>query len=111
MKFASDQQKELFQALEHCGEMVFACGSKGISANLVGKFTVRQNHKGEDQLNVDDGTHHVHIDWSRVKQVKIGSFHDEGLLTFLDGEETLFRLYLLSGPFPASVEKLTGNLI
>jgi hypothetical protein len=42
MKSISPKQAELFEALEKCGEMVFACGPRGISANLVGQFVVRK---------------------------------------------------------------------
>ena len=109
--FASNKQRLLFKELESAGEMVFACGSSGISANIVGEFKVRKNKHAEDQLDMGDGTNHVHIDWSRVKQCKVGSFHGEGVLTFLDGNEVLFHLYRMNGPYSESVIENTGDLV
>lgn len=111
MKTMLVKQRELFKALENCGEMVFACGPKGISVNLVGTFSIRQHNRGEDQLDVGDGTDHVHIDWSRPKRVEVGDFHGEGLLSFFDENELLFKLYRMAGPFPKSVSLLEGNLV
>jgi hypothetical protein len=111
MRFASPKQKELFDAIAESGELVFACGPKGLSANLVGKFSVQKNHKNEDQLNVDDGTHHVHVDWANVKRFEVGEFHGEGMLTFFDDEKTLFKFYRIEGPFSSAVENLAGPLI
>jgi hypothetical protein len=111
MKSISPKQAELFEALEKCGEMVFACGPRGISANLVGQFVVKKNHLGDDQLDVDDGTHHVHVDWLRVKRVELSDFHGEGLLTFFDGTDALLKLYRMEGPFPKVIESFVGNLI
>ncbi len=109
--FISDVQKLLFQKIESSGELVFACGPKGISANLVGEFKIQKNHHGEDQLDVNDGTHHVHIDWSRVKRFEYADFHGEGMLTFFDCEEPLFRLYRMEGPFPDEIKSMAGSLI
>lgn len=111
MKFASNKQIELFRSLENCGEMVLACGPKGISVNLVGNFSVSRNSRQEDQLNVGDGTNHVHIEWDQLERVVVGNFHGEGLLTFFKGEEVLFKLYRMDGPFPNSIETLAGRLI
>lgn len=83
--------------------MVFTCGPKGITANLVGKFSVQKNNHQEDQLNVGDGTDHVHIEWDRVKRFEVGIFHGEGVLTFFDGVEPLFKLYRTEGPFSKSI--------
>jgi hypothetical protein len=85
MKSISPKQAELFEALEKCGEMVFACGPRGISANLVGQFVVKKNH--------------------------LGDFHGEGLLTFFDGTDALLKLYRMEGPFPKVIESFVGNLI
>ena len=90
--------------------MVFACGPKGISANLVGLFAVRVNEKGDDQLDVGDGTNHVHVDWARVRRVEVGTFHGEGLLSFFDGADQMFKFYSLEGPFPNSVENFSRSL-
>jgi hypothetical protein len=109
--FASEKQKSLFRQLENEGELVFAGGPKGAVANLVGSFTVRRNHHDEDQLDVGDGTCHVHIDWARVKRCEAGDFHGEGLLTFFDGDEPLFRLYRMEGPYSTDTARLVGQLI
>jgi len=109
--FVSDKQKKLFSTLESCGELVFACGSRGAVANLVGVFKVRKNDHGDDQLDVGDGACHVHIDWARMKRVALGEFHGEGVLSFYDGEECLFKLYRMAGPFSSEIEGLLGDLI
>ena len=96
-------------ALFKCGELILAIGPKGISANLVGKFCIKA-YGNEDRIDLEDGTNHVHIDWTRVKRVEVGSFHGEGMLTFFDGDDTLFKLYLPSGPFPKDVESLAKQL-
>ncbi|MBT4761387.1 MAG: hypothetical protein HOO06_06785 [Bdellovibrionaceae bacterium] len=110
MKFNSNKQKELFNAIEGSGMQVFSCGPKGVSANLVGKFTIRKNHKGEDQLDVDDGTNHVHIDWTLVTRFEVGEFHGEGMLTFFNNELSLFKFYRLEGPYSNSIDELSGSL-
>lgn len=106
----SELQARLFAALTECGELIFACGHDGISANIVGEFYI-QHVNGEDRLAVDDGTHHVHIDWSRVRRVVVGEFHGEGMLTFLDGDVALFKLYRPAGPYPPDVAEFAGALI
>ncbi len=108
--FVSESQRLLFQRLESAGELVFACGPKGAVANIVGQFKVRKNHHGEDQLDMGDGTNHVHIDWSRIKRLEVGDFHGEGMLTFLDGDELLFRLYRMGGPYPEEIMIMAGQL-
>lgn len=109
--FVSEKQKQLFNQLESEGELVFAGGPRGAVANLVGSFVVRRNHHDEDQLDVGDGTCHVHLDWSRVKKFEVGVFHGEGLLTFFDGEEVLFHLYRMDGPYSQAVASMANQLI
>ncbi len=109
--FASEKQRKLFAAVENCGELVFAAGPRGAVANLVGVFYVRTNERGDDQLDVGDGVHHVHLDWARLQRVEAGEFHGEGMLSFFDGSECLFKLYRMEGAWPADVIALTGNLI
>ena len=109
--FVSEKQKDLFEKLSGCGELIFATGSKICVANLVSQFSVNRNHHNEDQLDVDDGTHHVHIDWSHIKRCEIGDFHGEGMLSFFDGETPIFRLYRGDGPYPLEIEKLAGLLV
>ncbi|MCH8987106.1 hypothetical protein IIA94_02985 [Patescibacteria group bacterium] len=85
--FKSDKQKELFEVLSRCGELIFACGKEGVSANIVGEFIVKRYDNDEDRLDMGDGTNHVHIDWNKITKVEMGSFHgeghEEGMLTFL----------------------------
>ncbi|MNL14836.1 hypothetical protein D3C87_1357960 [compost metagenome] len=109
--FTSEKQKELFALLESSGELVFACGPKGAVANLVGHFKVRKSHHNEDQLDVGDGTCHVHIDWSRVKRFEVGEFHGEGMLTFYDGDEYLFRFYRMEGPFSEAIHRMSESTL
>ena len=108
--FISEKQKHLFKQLETEGELVFAVGPKGAVANLVGVFTVRRNRHDEDQLDVGDGTCHVHLDWSRIKKIKISELHGEGLLIFFDGDEALFRLYRMEGPYSSAISDLAMSL-
>ncbi|AZZ37048.1 hypothetical protein CIK05_09665 [Bdellovibrio sp. qaytius] len=109
--FISEKQKLLFKQLEAEGELVFAVGPRGAVANLVGRFVVRRNHHDEDQLDVGDGTCHVHLDWSRIKKFEASDFHGEGLLTFFDGDAILFRLYRMEGPYSQIVVSMAGQLI
>ena len=110
--FKSKKQEALFQAIEKAGKLIFACGKKGVAANLVGNFKVRKNSCGDDQLDVDEGTCHVHIDWNVVHHVEIGQRHSEGTLTFYNDEnESLFRLYRMEGPFEDHFKNLCGLLI
>ena len=106
----SKKQEALFAALPEQGTLIFAAGPRGISANIVGQFSV-QRRDSEDLLCMGDGTHHVHIDWSRIQEVQIGDFHGEGVLTFFDGEETLFRLYRPQGSFTEALTRATGSLL
>ena len=103
-RIASSHQRTLFDALNRCGELILAVGPEGISANLVGTLRVRR-HGVEDVLDVDDGKHHVHIDWRRMKEVEVGVHDGEGLLTFYDGTDALFRLYRPEGPYPSEVTR------
>ena len=110
--FVSKKQEILFKAIEKSGKLIFACGKEGVSANLVGNFKVRKNSRSDDQLNVDDGTHHVHIDWNTIHHVKIGTHHSEGILTFYNNHnESLFKLYRIEGPFEDHFKNLCGVLI
>ena len=102
---ASAPQRAFFDVLARCGKLIVAIGPQGISANLVGTLRLRR-HGLDDLLDVDDGTHHVHVDWSRVKRVEIGASGGEGLITLHDGAEALFRIYRSEGPYPAAVSRL-----
>ena len=108
--FRSDKQRDLFKALEKCGELIFACGPNGVSANIVGSFRVlRRGH--EDRLEMGDGAQHADIDWSRITQVEVSECSGEGMLTFSDGNDLLFRLYRPAGLFPSAVQTFAGSLI
>ena len=102
---ASPAQAALFEALAGCGTIIVATGPPGVSANLVGAVHLRR-HGGDDLLDVDDGTHHVHLDWSRLRKAEVSTHRGEGLLTLGDGGEPLLRLYRMRGPYPASLEAL-----
>ena len=106
----SAKQKLVFQILENIGELILACGPKGISVNLCGRFAVRKNHLGDDQLDCGDGTQHLHIEWSRVKSFELGDFNGEGMITFFDGNETLFKFYHPAGPLPATLSDMSKDL-
>jgi len=103
-------QRALFEAVGRSGKLIFSTGGDTISANLVGVFTVRRHGK-EDRLDVDDGTHHVHVKWHRVARAEIGTSGGEGLLTFWNGNDLLFELFRPAGSFPAEVEALVGELM
>ncbi|MDF1663662.1 MAG: hypothetical protein P1V97_17975 [Planctomycetota bacterium] len=109
-RIVSNKQRQLFKALEHEGTLIFAAGPKGISANIVGEFQVR-SLDSEDRLCMGDGTNHIHIDWSRIKAAEIGDFHGEGMLTFYDGDEVLFRLYKPAGPYRKELQDSSGALL
>lgn len=102
-------QEALFEEVANAGELIFAAGPKGITANIVGEFYVKA-HEDEVRLQVGDGKQHVHVDWSRVSRVEVGQHHGEGMLTFFDADERLFRLYRPAGPFGARVQELAGDL-
>ena len=77
-------------------------------ANLVGRFQIRR-HKTDDIIDVGDGTDHVHIDWRRIKRFTVGDFHGEGMLSFFDGDECLFRFYNPAGPFSSEISALADT--
>ncbi len=110
MALASAAQQRLFDAVCACGKLIFACGVEGVSANLVGRFSI-ERYGNEDRLDVGDGEQHVHIDWSQVQQVHVDTFMGEGRLLFLtsDGRE-LFKIYCPEGPFPEQVAELGASL-
>jgi hypothetical protein len=109
-KMQSKKQKQLFDAIAKCGTLIFEAGPPGIDANIVGTFEVR-NCGDEDRLEMGDGTNHVHVDWKRVQSVEMGSYHNEGMLTFLDRSEVLFRFYKISGQWPTEIKALIGTLL
>ena len=104
-RIASAPQQRLFDALARCGELFLAVGPHGITANFAGTLRIRR-HGLEDMLDVDDGKSHVHVDWSRLKRAEAEVRGAEGLLTFYDGTEPLFRVYRQAGPYPAEVARL-----
>lgn len=109
-KILSDKQKKLFEAIAKNGTLIFETGPQGIDANIVGTFEVRRSGN-EDRLEMGDGTNHIHIDWKRVRSVEIDSYGNEGMLKFMDGEETLFHLYKISGQWSAAIKALVGDLL
>lgn len=112
MSFQSKKQAELFNEIAKCGDLLFACGPKGVSANIYGSFSVVRAGEKEDRLDMGNGTQHVHIDWSRIKRVEVKELGGEGILTFFDKEESLFKLYRFSGPFSDAIARRNGiNLL
>lgn len=109
-RILSESQRRFFKLLPEQGTLIFAAGPRGISANIVGEFSVKSLER-EDLLCMGDGTNHIHIDWSRIQYVEAGLFHGEGMLTFRDGDEVLFRLYRPSGPFSKALESIAGELL
>jgi hypothetical protein len=110
MNFVSNRQRLLFEKLESAGELVFACGDNGISANIVGEFKVRKNKAGEDQLDMGDGKNHIHIDWTKVERFEVDCIHGEGRLTFLNQNQTLFCLYRMEGPYSNEINNIPREL-
>lgn len=105
------KQTDLFKVLSRSGVLVFACGPKGISANIVGEFSIQYfpSHN-EHRLIMGNGDQHIHVDWSRVKFVEYSISHGEGILTFKDSEEVLFKLYRMDGDYSDEVKVLLGSL-
>ena len=111
MNSCNHKQKKLFELIVQNDDLVFACGPKGISANLVGKFSIVNKSK-EDLLNVGDGTNHVHINWKIVNRFEVGVIDGEGVLTFFDAKDNrLFKLYKMSEAYSDDIKSLEGNLI
>jgi hypothetical protein len=110
-KFVSEQQRLLFAEVALAGDLIFACGPRGISANIVGSFSVRTNHHGDDQLDMGDGSQHVHVDWSRIKRLELTESRGEGVLNFFDGDELMFKLYRINGFYSSAVSGFAGALV
>jgi hypothetical protein len=104
-EFVSKRQKELFAEIAKSGELVFACGPSGISANIVGEFNVRHYpEKNEHRIEMGDGEQHVHVNWERVKTVEYSLFHGEGVLTFKDGGRLIKLIHRPSVKFFAKIK-------
>ena len=101
--------RALLDAACRSGDLILACGPEGVSANLVGRVAVVR-HGAEDRLDVDDGTHHVHMDWARVTRVEVGTSDGEGLLVLHGLSGPLLKLYRPEGPYPAEVGVLANAL-
>lgn len=106
----SERQRRLFQALEAEGTLLLCAGPDGISADINGSFAI-QRWKDEDVFCMGDGTHHVHIDWSRLSIAELGFSGGQGMLRFKDGERDLFQLYRKDGPYSAHIAALAGHLL
>ena len=106
----TQQQSALFAALSACGEHIMAIGHPGISANLVGKISVSR-YADEDRLDINEGTHHVHIDWRRIQRCEFGVMGFEGTVTFFDEDMPLFKLFRVEGDYPEAVKKFGGVLL
>jgi len=112
--FVSEKQRVLFDAISRAGDLIFAAGPTGISANVCGPFKVTR-YGDEDRLEMGDGNFHVHVDWRRVKNANATVVQiegrQEGVIEFSDGSEKLFRFYRQTGPFADSVNSLVGELL
>ena len=106
----TQKQSDLFAALSACGEHIIAIGHPGISANLVGKISVNR-YVDEDRLDINEGTHHVHIDWCRLQRCEFGFTGLEGTVTFFDEDTPLFKLFRVEGDYPEVVKKFEGVLL
>jgi hypothetical protein len=107
MARATENQKSFMQKVFAESSLIFASGPSGISVNLVGAFRLTSDGR-EDRIDVGDGTDHVHVDWDRVKSVEHSDFQGEGLLSFKDKNEVVFKFYRPSGAFPNNVLKRCG---
>lgn len=45
-----------------------------------------------------------------VTPIEQGEFHGEGLITFFDGDEALFKFYRPAGIFPAQLSGISTDL-
>lgn len=111
--FTSEKQRRLFELLSQFNDLIFACGPAGISTNVQGQFRIA-SYEQEDRLELGDGNFHVHIDWERVKSavfsvITIGD-RSEGVVSFKDGDESLFKFYRQSGDFPDEVKRFGGHI-
>jgi hypothetical protein len=107
MARATEHQKSFMQKVFAEPSLIFAAGPTGISVNLVGAFRLASDGR-EDRIEVGDGTDHVHVDWDRVRSVEHSDFHGEGLLSFKDKDDVVFKFYRPNGAFPNSVLKFCG---
>lgn len=110
-EFKSKKQEALFNEITRSGKLIFASGNNGLSANIVGEFKINHFMDKEHRLDMEDGTNHVHIDWNNITKFECGSFHGEGMLTFFNKNETVFKLYRMAGDFSDKIKALEGNLI
>ncbi len=106
----SERQKVLFEALAEVGPLSLAIGHPGVTAHIVDRCSIT-SEGNEDRLDFGDGTHHLHIDWSRVKRADLGVHEGRAVLTFLDGNQVLFRIYKPEGDYPPAVVGLLGDLV
>lgn len=110
-KIVTKSQREFFKALEGYPILIFAGGKHGYCANIVGNFVLAETPT-EDRLDMGDGTNHVHIDWSKLAGFETGSFHGEGMITFVDNEgASLFKMYNPSGSFHEKIFEKGGSFL
>ncbi|KAA3597908.1 MAG: hypothetical protein DWQ06_12470 [Calditrichaeota bacterium] len=104
-KIVNSNLLPLFDEITKCEKLIFACGTNGISANIVGKFKLNFLHS-EDRLDCEDGTNHIHIDWGNIQKIETGNFYGEGVLTFQSEKNVLFKLYNPNGNFSEKLNQL-----
>ena len=106
----NERQKRLFQALADVGTVSMAIGPQGITCHVVDYCYVTPTDT-EHRLDFGDGTHHLHIDWARMKKATCNVLEGRAAVSFLDGDNLLFRLYKPEGDFPEIVKRQCGALV
>jgi len=106
----NERQKHLFQALEGVGTVSLAIGPQGITCHVVDYCYITETET-EDRLDFGNGTHHMHIDWARLKRATCGIVEGRAAITFQDGDLVLFRIYKPDGDFPEGIRRMCGQLI
>lgn len=110
-EFASKTQAQLFDEISKAGKLIFASGKHGLSANIVGEFRINHFRQKEHRLDMGDGTSHVHIDWDNITRFECGTFNGEGMLTFFNKDDVVFKLYRMDGEFSKEIKAFEGPLI
>lgn len=105
----NERQKRLFEAIADAGTISLAMGPAGITCHIVDYCYVTGTDT-EDRLDFGDGTHHLHIDWDRMKKATYSILDGRAAISFNDGEHLLFRLYKPDGDYSELVRRRCGVL-
>lgn len=109
MSRINERQRRLFDALSNLGRLNMAISHPGVTCHIVERCYLTST-ESEDRLDFGDGTQHVHVDWTRVTRVQPDVIEGKAALSFMDGDQVLFRLYKPDGDFPAEVHRWMGRL-